>query len=451
MNTGLRMFVGMLGFLALASPAYSAGFALIEQSASGLGNAYAGGAAVAEDATTVFFNPAGLTRIKGQQAVLGAHLIVPQAEFSNEGSTHVTGQPLSGGDGGDGGKAGVAPIFYYASQLGNGWAVGLGVNAPFGLATEYDDGWVGRYHALRSEVKTVNINPSVAYRLNDHLSLGAGVSAQYFQAELSNAIDFGTIAFQQSGGLLGVPQGMDGTAELEADSWGFGYNLGALYEFDENSRVGLAYRSQVRQDLEGDADFIVPSSVSSLPIVGPGVAATFADTDVSGDLVLPESVSLSGYHSIGSKWAVMADVTWTNWSRFDELRIKFDQNANGITLSDSVTTEDWEDSWRYSVGVAYNPSENWLLRAGAAYDVEPIPDTEHRTPRIPGDDRIWAAFGVGYRLNDRFSFDIGYAHLFVDDPEIDKDPNGEDAPRGGLKGTYDASVDIVGVQVAYNF
>jgi len=446
------VWVVMASLLAITSPAFGAGFAIIEQSVSGLGNAFSGGAASAEDATTVFFNPAGLTRLEGQQAVAGVNVIIPQAKFSNKGSTHVTGQPLTGGDGGDGGVTGVVPNLYYAARLQNGIALGLGINAPFGLATEYDDGWVGRYHALGSEVKTVNINPSVAYKVNDHLSLGAGVNAQYIQAKLSNAIDFGTVAFQSSGGLLGTPQGMDGKAELEADSWGFGFNLGALYEFNDNSRVGLAYRSHVRQDLKGDADFKVPASVTSLPFgVGAGVAAAFADTDISGDLVLPESASVSAYHRFTPKWAVMADVTWTNWSRFDELRIEFDTNNNGVTLADSVTTESWDDSWRYSLGATYNPNESLALRAGVAYDVEAIPDAEHRTPRIPGDDRTWVAVGAGYRLTDRLTFDLAYAHLFVADPKINKNPVGEDALRGGLKGKYDASVDIVSVQLAYNF
>jgi len=444
------VFVVMASILAITSPAFSAGFAIIEQSVSGLGNAFSGGAASAEDATTIFFNPAGLTRLKGQQAVGGIHLIIPQAEFSNKGSTHalqpLTGQPLSGGNGGDGGVTKVVPNLYYAANLDNGLALGLGINAPFALATDYDDGWVGRYHALRSEVKTVNINPSVACKVNDHLSLGAGVSAQYLQAELSNAIDFGTIAFSSSGGALGTPQGQDGKAVLEADSWGFGYNLGALYEFNENSRVGLAYRSMIRHDLEGDADFRIPSSVTSLPFVGAGIGAAFADTDIKGDIDLPDSASLSAYHRFNSKWAVMADVTWTNWSRFKELRVKFDSG-----LADSVTTENWDDTWRYSAGVNYNPSESWVLRAGVAYDEEAIPDAEHRTPRIPGADRTWVAVGTGYKINDRFSFDLGYAHLFVADAKIDKDPVGEDALRGGLKGEYDASVDIVSAQLVYNF
>lgn len=452
MKTGLRLLTGVLGLLALASPAYSAGFALIEQSVSGLGNAFAGGAAVAEDATTIFFNPAGMTRLKGQQAVAGLHLIMPQSDFKKESanlSPLLGGAALTGGDGGQGGETGLAPNLYYAVNLDNGWAFGLGINAPFGLATEWDDGWVGRYHALRSEVMTVNINPSAAYRVNEHLSLGAGVSAQYVKAELSNAIDFGSITAPAGG----VPQGDDGKAELEADDWGYGFNLGMLYEFTENSRAGLAYRSRIKYTAEGDADFSVSATATArLNAMRAGNPAVppFVDADVQADITLPDSASLSIYHGFNSKWAVMADVTWTNWSTFDELRVEF-ENAQ----PDNVTTESWKDSWRYSLGATFNPSERLTLRAGIAYDEEPIPDAEHRTPRIPGEDRLWTSLGLGYRIGERAKVDVGYAHLFVDDSKINKqagtDPTGEDFIRGSLKGEFENSVDIISAQLVYNF
>lgn len=456
MKIRLVVVVVVLGVLGGASQAFSAGFALIEQSVRGLGNAFAGAAATAEDATTVFFNPAGLARLdKGQQAVAALHVVIPRTEFSDRGSTIsplLGGAPLTGGDGGEGGEIGLAPNLYYALRLDNGWAFGLGINAPFGLATEYDEGWQGRYHALRSDLMTININPSVAYKVNDHLSLGVGVSAQYVEAELTNAIDFGSIALAQFG--VGTPQGSDGKVELEADDWGFGYNLGVLCEFTENSRVGLAYRSRIDYTVEGDADFLVPATITGVPAIDGGLAATFAATDVEADVTLPDSASLSFYHRFNPQWAVMADVTWTNWSVFDELRVEFDPNANGITLSDNVTTENWKDNWRYSLGVTCNPNEKLTLRAGLAYDETPIPDAEHRTPRIPGEDRFWTAVGLGYQFNDRASLDVGYAHLFVSDSEIRKDagnPAGEDFFRGSLRGEFENTVDIASVQLAVNF
>lgn len=219
-----------------AGSASGAGFALIEQGVKGLGNAYAGGAASADDATTIFFNPAGMTRLDGNQVVAGVHLIMPYANFENEGSTHVSGAPLRGDDDGNGVNSKLVPNFYYSRKVSDRFSVGIGVNSPFGLATEYDKGWVGRYHAIKSDLLTININPSAAYKVTDKLSIGAGFNVQYLNAELSNAVDFGTIGFFS--GIPGLlPQRNDGFANLEGDSWGVGFNVGLLYEFTANTRA----------------------------------------------------------------------------------------------------------------------------------------------------------------------------------------------------------------------
>lgn len=443
--------------LGMASPVFSSGFAIVEQSVSGLGTAFSGVAAVAEDASTLFFNPAGLTRLKGQQAVLGLHYIKPKTEFSDRGSSlspALTGGAfvaLSGSDGGDGGEDAFVPNAYYAANLDNGWAFGIGVNAPFGLATEYADGWQGRYHALRSEVETVNINPSVAYKLGDHLSFGAGFNAQKLTAELSNAIDFGSIATALSGGALGTPQGSDGKVVLEADDWAYGFNLGILVEADDDTRLGLAYRSRMEYTAEGSADFTVPAAVSSLPGVGSGISATFADSGAQAEMTLPDSLSASIYHRFTDRLAFMADVTWTNWSVFDELRVEFDNPLK----ADSVTSYNWNDSWRYSLGGSYDASERLTLRAGVAFDETPIPDVESRTPRIPGEDRFWTSVGACYRFSDTLKADFAYAHLFVSDSKIDRqagvDPSGENFFAGTLVGEFENAVDIASIQLAYNF
>ena len=424
-----------------AGQAGAAGFAIYEQSVKGLGNAFAGGAAAAEEPSTIFFNPAGLTLLKGQQAVAGIHFIQTHFEFDNSGSTHaltpITGEGLTGDNGGDGGTLGVVPNFYYSATLENGLAFGLGVNAPFGLATDWEEGWVGRYHALRSDLKSVNINPSAAYKFGKNLSVGAGLSAMYLWAELGQAVDFGTILAAAGG----TPQRDDGEATLEADSWGFGYNLGALWEFNENTRLGVAYRSRVKQELEGDADFDVPDKAQAiLNALGSGA---FQDVDANGDITLPDTFSVSLYHRYSPKLAVMADATWTHWATFDELTIEFDNPEQ----PDSVTTENWKNTWRFAVGATYNPTPRWPLRFGLAFDESPVPDAEHRTPRLPDNDRIWLSLGSGYQVNDWFSFDVGYTHLFVEDADVDKDPIGEDYTRGGLQGEFTNSGDIFSAQV----
>lgn len=448
----IRMFVLTAAIvLSSAGLASAAGFALIEQSVSGLGNAYAGGSAIAEDASTIFFNPAGMSRLKDSQFIAGGHIIVPSAKFHNEGSTHVLQQitkaPLSGDNGGDGGVAGFAPNLYVTRKLNDRFTIGLGVNAPFGLATEYNSTWVGRYHAIDSEVLTVNLNPSVSYRINDRLSLGAGLSAQYIKAKLSNAIDFGTL--DAAGLLPGVPKGAlhlipqmaDGFAEMEGDDWGIGFNLGLLYEISQNTRLGLAYRSRVKHTLSGTVDF------SNVPAP---LAGVFKHDTIKADITLPDTLSASLAHQITPEWTVMADVTWTNWSLFDELRVNFDSPA--LAPRPSVTTTNWRDNFRYSIGVTYAPKTSWTYRLGLAYDQTPIRNSQYRTPRIPDGSRLWTALGLGYKVSDRLSLDLGYAHLFVNDPQVAKSvTNPEDATRGGLTGRYDAYVNIISGQLTYRF
>ena len=423
-------------FLISTGSAFAAGFGLVEQSVSGLGNAFSGGAASAEDASTIFFNPAGLTHLQDQQLILGAHVIMPSVKFHNEGSTHVTGMPLSGGNGGNGGVTKAIPNLYYSRKVSDKFSVGLGINSPFGLATKYDRDWVGRYHAIESDLLTVNINPTIAYKITDQLSFGAGFDVQYLKAKLTSAVDFGTIGY--SLGVPGLlPQNNDGFVKLKGDSWGVGYNLGLLYEFSKNTRIGAAYRSAIDQDLGGTADFQhVPAALKS----------AFRDTNVDADITLPDSLSVSFFHQFNPHWMVMADFTWTDWKHFKDLTVNFESKQPA-----SVTTENWQDSYRYSLGVSYLPDDNWTVRVGTAYDTSAVPDASHRTPRIPDSDRIWAACGLGYKLSSMFNVDLSYAHLFVNDPEIDKTATGEDQLRGALKGTFDAHIDILSAQLTWKF
>jgi long-chain fatty acid transport protein len=410
----------------------AAGFQLIEQGVSGLGTAFSGGAAQAEDASTVFFNPAGMTRLEGTQAMAAVHIIVPQAEFDDDGSAHALLGPggLGTEESGDAGVVGVAPNFYLTHQLNDKVFLGLGVSAPFGLATSYDDDWIGRYHAIDSEVMTLNINPSVAFRLNDKFSVGIGANVQHVEAKLSNAVDTFLIS---AGAITG-----DGKLKLKGDDWSYGWNLGFLVEPSEGTRIGLHYRSEIDYDVEGKADFSGP--ITLIP--------TFTDADVTADVKLPATASLSLYHEFHPEWAVMADYSRTYWHVLKELRFSFDN-----TLPDGVTTLNWEDSDRYSIGLQHKPSgSNWTYRIGVAFDETPIPSSHYRTPRIPGEDRTWLAFGLGYKKSDNLSFDIGYAHLFVEDPKLNKpltDP--ENTLRGALVGNYDASVDILSAQLNWKF
>ena len=404
--------------------AQAAGFALIEQSGSGMGNAFAGGSAIAEDASTIYFNPAGMTYIEGTQLVGALHLIKPSAEFNNNGSLPGGGRPL-GGSGGDAGDLAFVPNIYFKTDLNDSIKLGIGINAPFGLKTEYDNGWIGRFQALKSEVKTVNINPAIAFKLNDQLSLGFGVSAMWAQATLTRAVNFGP--------------GGEGSVKIKADDWGFGYNLGAIYQVTPDTRIGMAYRSKVDQHLEGDATFTRPALV-------PPAAAP--DGAINANVSLPENFSVSAFSKLDDTWDLMGDITWTHWNRFKQLTIF---RSSGALLSN--TNENWDNSMRYSIGVNYHYSDSIKLRGGLAYDEEAVND-DFRTARIPGNDRKWLSLGAGWKVTPSSNIDVGYSHLFISSAKIDDNQTAAivgPPGNGRLTGSYDASVDILSMQYTHNF
>lgn len=419
---------------------HAAGFALMEQSASDQGSAFAGAAALAEDASVIYFNPAGMTQLRGRQAVFGANLIDLGAVFTNRGSSvsgAAGGGALTGIDD-DGGMTALVPNAYVALPINDRWSWGLGINTPFGLETNYADNWTGRYHGIKSQLMTINVNPSLAYKVNDRLSLGAGVNAQYVDATLTSAIDFGA--------LLGAPGSLDGKAKVSGDDISYGYNLGVLFALTPASQLGLSYRSSIQHALSGDADFDVPAPLVGASL-GPLTVGThvFADTSASTRLKLPATLSLSFNRRLNERVSLLADVTRTGWSSFHELRIDYD------TLQpDSVTTQEWKGVYRYSLGGSYRMDNGWKLRAGMAFDQSPVPNAVRRTPRVPDNDRTWLSIGAGGALTSSLWLDLAYTHVFVKDASIDNTfESSVPQLRHTLSGDYDASVDIVSVQLVW--
>jgi len=467
LSTVACVFLGGIG-----GNAQAAGFAIIEHSASGMGNAFAGAAAVANDASTAWFNPAGLTLIKTPQLMVAGHLIDASSDFTDKGSSvspALTGGTVVPGSitgSNDDGGSGVAfiPNAYYVRPLSDKVSFGLAFNAPFGLESDYEDDWVGRYHGLNSAVKTVNINPSLGWQINDQLSLGAGVSFQYVHAELSSAIDSAGLCLRLAGAnpqLLqactsaGLGPGThatlanDSKGENESDNIAVGFNLGLMYSVNEATRLGMAYRSGITQATEGDAKFTVNANFQPvLDQINAGLKATnagkqfLADTDITAEVDLPPSLSLSIAHQANAKLQLLGDITWTGWSSFEELRIKYASGQN-----DTATDESWEDVIRLSIGANYKLDDKWTLRAGGAFDEEAIPDEQHRTPRIPGNDRWWLSFGAGLNVSEKIHLDFGFAHLFVEDFAADHtDDNGY-----SFRGEYSADVNIASAQLNWNF
>jgi long-chain fatty acid transport protein len=423
--------------MGIAGGAAASGFALIEQNASGIGNAYAGAAAVAEDSSTIFFNPAGMTRLPGLQVVAAAHAIRPSVKFSNSGSTLAPLQPFLGGNGGDGGGWAFVPNTYLSWQVNPRWHLGVGLSAPFGLKTEYDATWVGRFHGIESDLKTINVNPSVAFKISDAVSLGAGISYQRAEATLTNAVNYSAAA----SGLLGP--GLEGVARVEGDDDAWGFNLGALFNMGPQTRIGIAYRSAISYKLTGAVGF------SNRPAA---LAAAIPNGDVSADLRVPGSASWSIFHQLNPKWDVMADISWTDWSTLKSLNIV---RTNGAMLA--TTPLNWRDTWRFSLGANYRWSDAWTWRMGVAFDQTPVPDSD-RTPRIPDQDRTWLALGAQYKVSKQAAIDVGYAYLFVKDGSSRLcDAAGAAAypatcaGKNTLIGTYNNDINILSAQLRYAF
>jgi long-chain fatty acid transport protein len=434
----------------MSTVSFSAAFGVAENSALGIGNAFAGGAASAEDASTVWFNPAGMTRIKGNQLVVGGHIIAPSFDFSDEGSSTGLGAPIVADGSEDGGRFAVVPNFYYIHSLSNELKVGLGINAPLGLATKYDGDWIGKYQTIEAEIVTVNVNPAIAWQATPDLSLGFGVSMQYIEATLNNKIDFTTICRSLTGGAGPTPfcggtpglSSNDGFAQLEGDDVSYGFNFGALYQLSEQTRVGLAYRSEIHHELEGDADFTIPSAVSGDIVVGAGLSASFADSGITAKPDLPASLSLSVHHQWNKRIDVMADVTWVGWSSIPNLTIIFDNPAK----SNSVEELELKDNIRLSIGATYSTDGPWTFRTGFAYDEGAARNASSRSPRFPDNDRYWLTFGSSYQISDVISIDAGYAHIFVPDTKI----NRVGATGETLIGEYESSADIFSAQLRWN-
>jgi len=428
------------------SQAHASAFALIEQSASGLGNAYSGAAAAAEDASTIYFNPAGMSYLPGgTQVSAGLAFINISTKFSDSGSQQ-SGAALGGvnpaaprplGDtGGNAGGLSTVPNLYVAGDLTPNVKLGLGLSVPFGLKTDYDSDWIGRFQAIKSELSTLNINPSVSWKLNDTLSFGGGFSYQQIDAELTSAVNYVAAAFAAAGAgaAAAVPAAnAEGTVKITGNDSAWGWNLGAMFQPSSDTRVGVSYRSSVRYMVTGSATFSnAPALLGTL------------DTPVSLNIKMPDSASVALQQKLGSNWIILADATWTGWAKIQDLTI---ERSNGSILS--RTPENFKNTWRFGVGATNRLSDAWSLKMGIAYDKTPVNDTD-RTPRLPDQDRTWLSLGGQYRLSKDGTLDLGYAHLFVKEASINQNA-GNTTAYGLISGSYKSSIDILGVQFTYRF
>jgi long-chain fatty acid transport protein len=411
--------------VAFSGGAYASGFQLSEQSASGIGVANAGAAAAAEDASTIYFNPAGMTYLpEGHSISLATTILDRRTHFTDEGTggflNSTLGKPV-GDSGGNGGGAHAIPAIYYSYALTSDWRLGFAVNPTFADETNYDNTFAGRYSGLKTSIEVINFNPSVAYKVNDAVSLAFGIN--YAKASVN---------FKQAT-VLGAGAVADGTGRLKGDGDGWGYNLGVMWKIQPETRLGFSYRSKIKFNLEGEK-----------------IQTGTATRTITADLETPDTASLALHHQFNDKWAVLADYTWTGWSSLQNLEPVYSDGSRAV----APLRYNFKDTYRVGLGTTYKLNNQWMLRVGTAYDKNPVPSDEYRTMTVPDADRYWLALGAKWSITPKASLDLGYAHIFVKDAKTARNVYGdvnETQLRQTVRGKFENSADMLSLQLNYSF
>lgn len=447
-----------------ASPAFGSAFALQEQSGSGVGNAFAGGAAAADDVSNLFANPASIGQLRSAQVAAAVHFITPSFKLKDDGSAPAAFQPL-GGTGGDAGSTNIVPNVYVSMPINPQWTIGLGVNAPFGLVTEYDSDWLGRFQGIKSDVKTINVNPVVAWRAAPNFVLGLGVNWQRIDAEFTSAVNYsagiaqaaqqaaaaGLISPAVAGAVVGATPGLEARTRVKGDDSAWGWNIGFQWDVTPQTRVGGQYRSSIKYKIGGTTSFDLPALPTLPPALAPvvgqlagAVNAQLVNGGITSDIKLPDTANLSVFHRLNDRWDVMGDVQFTKWSVLKDLT--FVRTTGSVLAS---TPENFDDTWRFAAGANYHYNDAWTFRGGLAFDQSPV-NTTDRTPRLPDADRTWVSLGAGYQINRNWKADAGFTYIFIKSPDINQNA-GNTARYGLIKGHYDADVTIFSAQITYAF
>lgn len=408
MRFGARVLVGVIG-LTLVPMVDAAGFELGEQGTRPLGTALAAIGTGTEELSAAFWNPAGMAADPDPGVSAGAALISPSIRFSGASP-----------DGGEAGRDGLPPRLFARDRMGKGLVLGFGLTVPFGLRTEYDAAWAGRYHAIESELEVRQGTLSVAKSLGGGVSLAGGLVVQRLDVELTNAIK---------------TSATDGYSRITGDSHGYGWLAGALWETGK-TRLGLAYHSSVVHDIRG-------TQIADLTAVGGG----YNQFPVTAGLDLPGRAVLGVRRALSDRWRAMASLQWSQWRAYDELFV------DGPGGNDTLREKDWENVWSFAVGMAYDLTAQWTVRGGYRFEQTPVPDKEHRDPRLPDADRQRLAVGGSFAWGSGWSTDVAYNYMDFADAKI---ANSDSAAYGGatpetLAGSFDSSSHVLDLQLNRRF
>lgn len=397
-----------------APPAQAAGFYIQEQSVRGLGSAFSGSTTTLNDASTVYFNPAGMTALEQDQAQFGAHILIPKSSMKNLGSTIPAGGAGANNDGGNPYKPTPVPNGFVAHQAADGLWVGVGMTAPFGLGSEYREGWFGRYDSTKTELKVIDIQPTVAYRVNDWLSLGAGVNIQHSSANLQNRVTNGV---------------QEGDSRLTGKDWGYGYSLGMRITPTPTTTIGLSYKSEVHHTLDGKLQIT-------------GVPGLNEDSKASAKLTTPDHFTIGLAQKVGERLTLQGQATWFGWNNFQSIRVVRDV---GTVAADTI--QNYQVSWAFAAGAEYDLNDRWTLRGGLQFDQTPTND-EYRTTRTPDGDRTWVSAGATYALTPKLDLDMAATYIDIKSEAIDVTRNGGLAR---VRAKADGHVGIVAFGMTYKF
>ena len=392
----------------ISTQAWSAGFQLNEFSSSGLGRAYSGEGAIADDAGNASRNPALIMMFDRPTFSAGAVYIDPDVNIS--GKSPYTGRST---DADNIAPTAWVPNAHFVMPINEQFGWGASVTSNYGLATEFGDNYAAGAFGGKTDLETLNLNLSGAYRLDSHWSFGVGFDAVYAKAKIERyAGDLGKVV-AGSGALppalarqvAGIPADTQ-IAYLKGDEWGFGWNAGILYELDKNNRYGFTYRSEVKIDFDGDYKSSLPSAYNQiLGNFGLPMGTNGSTTGGSLSLHLPEMWELSGYNKVAPQWAIHYSLTYTSWSQFQELKAT---NSKGDTLF--YKDESFRDAYRIALGTTYYMDDNWTFRTGIAFDDSPVP-ADKRSISIPDQDRFWLSAGATYAFNKDASIDAGISYM----------------------------------------
>lgn len=406
-----------LTVLASSQPAraQAGAFGVYEVGLPNQGESYAGMSATADGAGTAFLNPAGMMRLSNTQLLFGPQLWDLQTHFHPG-----TGSTVPGSDGGSAGGLYAALGTYLVVVPDEDYRVGLSINSPFSYAVGYEDDWVGRYFIQDWKLETVDIRPSLACRVDDKLSISGGADIYY-------AYNSERIAL--NAGASGLP---DGQYSINADDWKLGWDLGALYEFTPETRIGATYRSEVQFSLKGTPDYQSPGLV-----LGPALD----DSRYDSNFPLPQSVNVSLYHDFSPKLALLLDFGWTDWSSFDHAPTTLD-------VTPTTVPRNWHDTYRGGIGARYRFGERWTLQSGYSYDSSPV-SQEYRTPDLPVDEQHRISVGLLHEVNKSVTLGAAYTFAHLGSAPIDRSL---DPSSGNLQGQYSQNqVQVLSLTFSFGF